>query len=385
VGGATTASALEPLAKQSCPLSPPELAQPFVDVRKFGAVGDGRHDDTLAINAAVASLRRGGTVQFGPGIYRHDRVVQVDRPDVALVGRGATLVAGTAAQSAIFLSGDRSTILDLSITSFDPGARGNRDEQSGIVVSGVGNVIFRAKVSKSKGAGIIVVGGRDFLIACSYVFDTKSDAIHVTRGSHNGRVVFNSVLNSEDDGIAVVSYRHDRQSSGIRIEDNSVEHIRWGRGVSIIGSADAVVRHNTIRAIAMAAGIIVAHEAYWNTQGARDVVIENNRLFDIQQSLAPLNGGARTGQAAIDLNSDDEDSALAVSAVRIVGNVVLGSGYGGIRLDGNVSQVSIIANNLEDVNGAAIARVHGGPLRVIECHHNTGREQFEPCLARKRE
>ena len=381
----TTASAVEPLAKQGCPLSPPELPTPFVDVRAFGAVGDGRQDDTIAINAAVASLEKGGTVQFGPGVYRHDGIIWVDRPGVALVGRGATLVAGTATLSAIYLSGDRSIIMDLTVSTLDPGARGDRDEHSGIVVTGAGNIVFRAKVSRSKSAGIMVVGGREFLIACSDAFETKADAIHMTRGSRNGRVVFNSVWNSEDDGIAVVSYHGDRQSSGIIIEDNSVEHIRWGRGISIIGSADAVIRRNTVRAIAMAAGIIVAREGYWRTQGARDVVIENNRIFDIQESLAPLNGGARTGQAAIDLNSDGDDAALAVSDVRIVGNVVLGSRFGGVRLEGNVSRVSIIANSLEGVTGAAIARVRGRPVQDIECRNNAGPRQMEPCRTESRE
>ncbi|WP_316979053.1 glycoside hydrolase family 28 protein [Shumkonia mesophila] len=38
-----------------------------LDVRLFGAVGDGTHDDTAALQAAIAACPAGGTVIFGPG------------------------------------------------------------------------------------------------------------------------------------------------------------------------------------------------------------------------------------------------------------------------------------------------------------------------------
>ncbi len=41
-----------------------------VSVRDFGAAGDGAHDDTLAIQAAVSFLPEGGRLYFPPGVYR---------------------------------------------------------------------------------------------------------------------------------------------------------------------------------------------------------------------------------------------------------------------------------------------------------------------------
>ncbi len=362
-----------------CPLPPTELRSPHVDVRRFGAVGDGVHDDTFAINAAIASLENGGTVEFSPGTYRHDGLLKVDRRDVALVGQRTRLLAGRPSQGAILLSGDGSSLRDLDITSADPGPRGDRDEQSGIVVSGQRNTVFGVKVSKAKSAGILLLGARDFLVACSDVSDTKADGIHVSRAAMNGRVAFNTVRNSEDDGIAVVSYRPDKQASRITIEDNRVEQIRWGRGIAVVGSRDVVVRRNTVRSIAMAAGIIVAREAYWNTHGARNVVIEGNRISDVQQSLAPLDGRERTGQAAIDLNSDDDDPALAVTDVKIASNVVSGSGYDGIRLNGNVTRVTIADNTLAGVKRSAIFIVRKPPGQVVDCQGASAKMISRPC------
>jgi hypothetical protein len=196
---------------------------------------------------------------------------------------------------------------------------------------------------------------------------TKADGIHVSRAARGGRVLSNSVWDSEDDGIAVVSYRPDVQASGVVIEGNSVGHIRWGRGIAVVGSKDIVIRRNSIRSVAMAAGIIVGREAFWNTHGAANVLIEENDISDIQQSLKPLDGRKRTAQAAIDINSDSTEPALAVTDVRIVANAVRGSGYDGIRLNGNVRRISISGNDLQGIARANLTVVNGPPGQHIAC------------------
>src|SRR5688500_12871649 len=52
----------------------PALSAPDGSVQNFGAVGDGRADDTAAVERAVAS----GSVFFPKGIYRLTRTIRIE-------------------------------------------------------------------------------------------------------------------------------------------------------------------------------------------------------------------------------------------------------------------------------------------------------------------
>lgn len=72
-----------------------------VDVRAFGARGDGRHDDAPAVIAARRALTdSGGTVLFPPGTYRCARTLDFD-DSRSIQLRGAGGVSGGASQASI--------------------------------------------------------------------------------------------------------------------------------------------------------------------------------------------------------------------------------------------------------------------------------------------
>jgi polygalacturonase len=378
--GSASASenALAAPAAAACPYAPASTGH-RVDVRDFGAMGNGLVDDTAAIHRAIAAAGDGGAVHFPAGSYRHDDIIVIGGRYLVVTGTDATLLSATPERSAVVLSGDGSTIERLAITSIDPGARGKSDEESGLVVSGKGNTVVGVAVSKSKSAGILLAGAQDATIACNRVWDTMSDGIHSTDGTARGLIAHNFVRNSGDDGIAVVSYRGRGVVSAMRIEDNRVEHVRWGRGISVIGSTQTQIQRNHVSGIAMAAGIIVAREASYDTPGASDVLIEGNTIEDVQQSVAPLPGRRRTGHASIELNSDSSDQALGVQRVRVLNNAILGSAYDGIRLLGNVADVSIAANAMQNVAGVPIRVETGNVASVIQCQGNTSSAEAVTC------
>lgn len=357
-----------------CPFAARSDQDP-IDVRSFGAVGDGVADDTDAIRRAIA-VGADRTVYFSPGSYRHDDVIVVDARNVVLTGQDAALVAGRPQRGAVVLKGDGASIERLTITADEPGDRGKSDEESGLVVAGSGNEVVGVTVSKTKSAGILLMGAKQALIACNTVIDTKSDGIHATDGTTTSVIRRNVVRNSGDDGIAMVSYHGRDAVSDLLIEDNRVENVRWGRGISVIGSTQATIQRNIVSGVAMAAGIIVAREASFDTPGAKNVIIRENKIENIQKRLLPAQGVARTGHAAIEVNSDSYAPSLAVSGVAIRDNTILESGYSGIRVLGNVLDTDITQNIIDGVNDPAIVVMSGNarPVRDCDGNRNDGRE-----------
>jgi hypothetical protein len=99
---------------------------PWVDVRAFGAEGDGVADDTDAVNAALASLgTQGGTIYFPPGIYLVGDIT-VSQNSVIIQGAGRALSSGIATSTteirakagstrSLYITGNNVVIKDLYI------------------------------------------------------------------------------------------------------------------------------------------------------------------------------------------------------------------------------------------------------------------------------
>lgn len=62
-----------------------------VNVKAFGAVGNGVADDTTPITDAISAVSGGGTVFFPPGQYKVTSAISMTTPDLKLHGAGATL------------------------------------------------------------------------------------------------------------------------------------------------------------------------------------------------------------------------------------------------------------------------------------------------------
>jgi len=70
----------------------------WVDVKRLGAVGDGKADDTAAIQKALAGVRSGSTIYLPPGTYRVTKTLRITGPAIGVTvighGRDTTLVWG---------------------------------------------------------------------------------------------------------------------------------------------------------------------------------------------------------------------------------------------------------------------------------------------------
>lgn len=163
-----------------------EPAPAFVDVREFGAIGDGTVDDTAAIQAAIDTLRSqerpGGCVLFPAGTYLVSASIVVD---YGITLRGVNPAASTirmhpAVLADLVVGGPSFPVyvhlVDLTLDGgFDPRARDAVPEGSGAVnvtfANGVGGSVDRitatgadlavGDVLRTSGQPVLVVSGVD--------------------------------------------------------------------------------------------------------------------------------------------------------------------------------------------------------------------------------
>jgi parallel beta-helix repeat protein len=347
------------------------------DVRSFGAKPDDDDDDSDAIQKALDTLKPGETLYFPSGRYITSRSISVRRPGITITGDNATLHATNPDDMALMVQADDTTVSSLTFTAIT-NTRKSATRASRIAVVGdmpgsaprrIRNAVVRDNkiinadgpgtpgANSASAAGIVVQHAERFLIAGNTVVRSLADGIHITGGSRNGRVLNNTVRETGDDMIAVVSYADkgpaarnsaaklastwDEQvekslARNIVISGNRVSGQYSGRGITVVGGQSIAIVRNTIENVPVAAGILLAREAVYQTFGVENVVVEGNIVRDVQTKSPPYNvankfSGKRTGHGAIEVHAalfDDEAAdpklrgALAVRNVVVRGNTV---------------------------------------------------------------
>lgn len=210
-----------------------------VDVRSFGAVGDGITDDSRAIQAAAAALRSGSTLRFPKGTYRFaqrwppggaavvisglaDVVVEFE-PGAELYMDNLHPTKRTGSSHGVLIRGPASRIrLNTLDIRWADGAQ--RSLGDGIRVEGCPDlgdeqpsgwsgqptpvtdvIVSDCAVRSSPQTGVIMMGVSDIEVARLRVTDTGADGLHFN-ACRRATVDEYSAVNTGDDGLALVTY-----------------------------------------------------------------------------------------------------------------------------------------------------------------------------------
>jgi polygalacturonase len=345
----------------------PEKSNPVVSVNDFGAKGDGVTDDTAAINAAIQSMKSGGTVVFEPGrTYIKTRNIVMNKPKVKLWGYGAVLYSRATRED--LKKGKGGVEISIQLRAPDTGVFGvtmisnlrkrliGHPNQAAVFVIGPRQSVIDSHFEYT-GNGVLVREGTDFLIARNVVYRTTSDGIHVTTRSQRGRILCNTVRETGDDMIAVVNYGRGEPNIGdFLIEGNDVAGQYWGRGITVVGGKDVTIRSNTVADTTHGAGIMVAGDPSYKTADVRNVLVERNTITGVQTSKPRYSARKdlrTTGHAAIEINAPADYS---IRNLLVRDNKVSGAARDGIRVRGNACDIGLLNNSLTGVRG--------DPLRI---------------------
>jgi len=326
----------------------PEVVRP----EDFGAAGDGRTDDTAALQEALDALEPGQRLRLADGAtYAHSDVLVLTVPDVEVVG-DAELVATDEERSSFQVEADDVVLRDLVLSTPDTTQRWSSEDQQRLLLRGTTGVEVRdVTVRGSAAAGVFVAGASsDFLLDGVRVEDTRADGIHITQGSTDGRVVDVSTEGTGDDGVAVVSYAQDGAACA-RIEVVSpVVRGSAARGVSVVGGEDVSWEDVDVAGTG-AAGVYIATEGdpYFTTSTS-GVVVDGGSVVD-------ANTDTEIDHGAVLLYDGSDDSELSDVVVRDL--EVTGTRESASRQVGVIGDQTVTGVELVDIS------VEGGPEALL--------------------
>jgi polygalacturonase len=393
-----------------------------LNVTAFGARGDDGNDDTAAIQRAISAAQPGQWIVFPAGRYIHNKSIRVNKPGVVLWSEGASLHGTNPLDQAVWLEADGASVYNFTMTAVTD-IRRTAPWESRIAVFGGANpkkmlrnnVIRNNRVvwggepgtpmaNASSSAGIFVYHATNFLVAENTVARSLADAIHITAGSYNGRVLRNTVKEPGDDLIAMVSYvgssglsasqlnaefsaRRSRELvHDVLVANNDTSGNYWGRGITVVGGESITIENNKINRTNHAAGIYLARELSYLTFGVRDVLIRNNTITEVQtQAPTYTSAGFRfrtTGHGGIEIYShmfNDERNypalvdGLAVENIRFENNTLdrikpdgvrIGNGTGGSLSYGGRAATGGRVGDIALIN-TRISNVGGNPMNIL--------------------
>ncbi len=129
----------------------------FINVKDFGAKGDGTTNDTAAIQAALDAVTSSGTVVFPPGIYLVDGVL-LHNNKINVLGFGnATLQASSSMIRVVSTNGFHDCIID-GLIGIGTGADTGSSSGRGIFHIAQGSlrcIVQNCKALNSSGSGIV--------------------------------------------------------------------------------------------------------------------------------------------------------------------------------------------------------------------------------------
>lgn len=327
----------------------------LVDALDVGAAGDGRTDDTAALQQALDGLSGGDGLELPAGhTFVHSGVLQVRTPGVTITG-GGTLLATDEQASALEVAADRVTVSGVTVATAHTSERWAAPQQTGIWLNEHSDVTLTdVTVDGSGSAGVFVQGTQHFTLIRVTVRDTRSDGIHMTDGARYGVVTDALTENTGDDGVAVVTYLSDGAQAGdIEIVSPHVHGQTHGRGVSVVGGTNVRITDVDVRDSA-GAGIYVACErGEFRTYVPSEVTVSGGTIDGANQDRMVDHG------SVLIYNGQGQDALQDVTMQDLMIRDTRASAS---------RQVGLIADDGGPLRGITLADLHftgTGPARLL--------------------
>ena len=281
-----------------------------INVKNFGAKGDGKNDDTLAIQSTVNAIPdSGGTVFFPPGKYKISKTININRSNLFFVGSGvtkSTILFNRVAQMVVV-----QPLAKIPISNFL--FKGIRYVNSGKTL---------AKPGKMSGYGRAAIHLDPYFAKISKVIITENfidggPTVGIGVSGEDITVIKNKIVATDQHGIYLSVGRN------IRIVDNDLSGIGLK---SPIGSQSAIK---------------ISH--------GHKVFVGKNRIKNLGHEISGINAESTSSNVSINDNSislsDRNQVGLRIHAEKVT---ALGN-----RIDGGNGYQNSFAIDVKDGTGAS--------------------------------
>lgn len=317
-----------------------------VNVKDYGATGNGTTSDYVAINAAIAALpAANGHLHFPAGKYLIDGALTAFGSKTYLTISGTNAVVNNTHHGNTFEIQNTCSQVDIFGIKFigDASVRAN-----GIHIRVHANDTSITDCSFEGASDFALFIGHDTpaaLIArisvTNCLFTTcLGDGVHIGKAS-DVVVDGNTFYSTGDDSIAAVAESSTSRPYRITISNNNIYNSAW-RGIVILEGIDCLVTGNNINGCA---GASILVDRYLSTTLYNErVLIEGNKVFQSTGTSGPL------GAIMIKFAND----------TRVLGNVITDTQNGSAINFLDVSRCSISSNE-----------IRSSPSRAIACDDST--------------
>jgi hypothetical protein len=330
-----------------------ELAQiTTINVKNFGAKGDGVTDDTLAIQSAIDSLSQtgGGRIFFPIGTYKITSAINISKKFIIIDGEGkkSTIYNTGTTSSIIFQDSDQIVIKNIGIDGIGGIAGVNAINLHGIEFINTHHVkLDNVSIMYNGGHGIYLHGGAwcYSIIACN-ITQNKLDGINSVSPSgasnnqngNNMSVINTSLLQNGGNGISWKASGLNisgcgielNQLSGILIDTQSSTLSAYG--ISIVGNyfemnRQGQIKLNTISGYVIKGLLISGNTIYSAYEGGSSSLIFGTGVDDSLYNLEigesnRYEVGGSTVTKYIDLNNMPSIySKISVRDLTVIANL----------------------------------------------------------------